>query len=80
MGQMIYRHGGDTLVWGLKVETKVVEPEELDEHLADGWLDHPSQLFEQPAEPEPEPEPKAAKLRASKKATAANQQSAEDFV
>lgn len=77
MGQMIYRHGGETLVWGLKVETKVVEPEELDEHLADGWLDHPSQLFEKLAEPEPEPEPKATKPRGGKKTA---QASAEDFV
>lgn len=56
MSQMIYKPGGDTLVWGLKAQVKVVEADELEAHLADGWLDHPSQLFDV-AEPEPEPEP-----------------------
>lgn len=67
MSQMIYKHGGDTLVWGLKAHVKVVEAAELEAHLADGWLDHPSQLFDV-AEPEPEPEP-AKKPRKGKAVT-----------
>lgn len=63
MSQMIYKPGGDTQVWGLKAHVKVVEANELEAHLADGWLDHPSKLFE----PEPEPEP-AKKSRKSKAA------------
>lgn len=49
MSQMIYKRGGDTLVWGLKAHVKVIEADELEAHLAEGWLDHPSKLFE----PEP---------------------------
>ncbi|WP_447314612.1 hypothetical protein ACNHKA_06720 [Klebsiella michiganensis] len=63
MSQMIYKRGGDTLVWGLKAHVKVIEADELEAHLADGWLDHPSQLFDV-AEPEP-----AKKSRKSKAAT-----------
>lgn len=65
MSQMIYKHGGDTLVWGRKAQVKVVEADELEAHLADGWLDHPSKLFDV-AEPGPEP---AKKPRKSKAAT-----------
>ncbi|MEN4196183.1 hypothetical protein [Serratia marcescens] len=61
MSQMIYKRGGDTLVWGLKAHVKVIEADELEAHLAEGWLDHPSKLFE----PEPEPEP-VKKQRKSK--------------
>ncbi|MER5131470.1 hypothetical protein [Serratia marcescens] len=46
MSQMIYKRGGDTLVWGLKAHVKVIEADELEAHLAEGWLDHPSKLFE----------------------------------
>ncbi|MDU3570069.1 MAG: hypothetical protein E7F77_04495 [Serratia marcescens] len=57
MSQMIYKRGGDTLVWGLKAHVKVIEADELEAHLAEGWLDHPSKLFE----PEPEPVKKQRK-------------------
>ncbi|MFL4429642.1 hypothetical protein REF28_01370 [Serratia marcescens] len=57
MSQMIYKRGGDTLVWGLKAHVKVIEADELEVHLAEGWLDHPSKLFE----PEPEPVKKQRK-------------------
>lgn len=71
MSKMIYKHGGDTLVWGLKAHVKVVEAEELEAHLADGWLDHPSQLFDA-AEPEPAKKQRKGKSSAS--------DSAEEFV
>ncbi|MBS3894727.1 hypothetical protein [Serratia marcescens] len=53
MKQMIYKPGGDTLVWGTLAKTQVIESDELDAYLAEGWLDHPSKLFEQPSEPAP---------------------------
>ncbi|WP_421105437.1 hypothetical protein [Serratia marcescens] len=76
MSQMIYkRGGGDTLVWGLRAHVKVIEADELEAHLAEGWLDHPSKLFE--PEPEPEPEP-VKKQRKSK--TPSENADADEFV
>lgn len=57
MSQMIYKRGGETLVWGLRAHVKVIEADELEANLAEGWLDHPSKLFE----PEPEPVKKQRK-------------------
>ncbi len=57
MSQMIYKRGGDTLVWGLRGHVKVIEADELEAHQTEGWLDHPSKLFE----PEPEPVKKQRK-------------------
>lgn len=51
MSKMIYKRGGDTLVWGLRAHVKVIEADELKAHLAEGWLDHPSKLFEPELEP-----------------------------
>ncbi|MGR7181940.1 hypothetical protein ACU62I_09395 [Klebsiella aerogenes] len=68
MSQMIYKRGGDTLVWGVRAHVKVIEADELEAHQAEGWLDHPSKLFE----PEPEPEPVAKKPRKSKAVTDAD--------
>ncbi|VTT32413.1 Uncharacterised protein [Klebsiella pneumoniae] len=68
MSQMIYKRGGDTLVWGLRAHVKVIEADELEAHQAEGWLDHPSKLFE----PEPEPEPVAKKPRKNKAVTDAD--------
>ncbi|HBV8349113.1 TPA: hypothetical protein MD710_004891, partial [Serratia marcescens] len=45
MSQMIYKRGGDTLVWGLRAHVKVIEADELEAYQAEGWLDHPSKLF-----------------------------------
>ncbi|STT86319.1 Uncharacterised protein [Klebsiella pneumoniae] len=70
MSQMIYKRGGDTLVWGLRAHVKVIEADELEAHQAEGWLDHPSKLFE--PEPEPEPEPVAKKPRKNKAVTDAD--------
>ncbi|MEL5344643.1 hypothetical protein PTR23_07935 [Serratia nevei] len=73
MSQMIYKRGGDTLVWGLKAHVKVIEADELEAHLAEGWLDHPSKLFE----PEPEPEPEPVKKQRKSKTPSEN---ADEFV
>lgn len=64
MSQMIYKRGGDTLVWGLKAHVKVIEADELEAHLVEGWLDHPSKLFE----PEPEKKPRTTRKKAVKDA------------
>lgn len=71
MSQMIYKRGGDTLVWGLKAHVKVIEADELEAHLVEGWLDHPSKLFE------PEPEPETVKKQRKSKTPSEN---ADEFV
>ena len=60
---MIYRPGGETLVWGVLAEVKVVEEEEVPGYVEAGWFDHPSKLLEPTPEPEPEPEPEPQKRR-----------------
>ncbi|WP_420285033.1 hypothetical protein, partial [Serratia liquefaciens] len=44
MSQMIYKPGGDTLVWGHRAQVKIIETDELEAHLDEGWVDHPSKL------------------------------------
>ncbi|WP_143101250.1 hypothetical protein [Xenorhabdus koppenhoeferi] len=39
---MLYKSDGDVNVWGMKLQITVIEPEVLDEHLADGWVEHPN--------------------------------------
>lgn len=66
MTQMIYKHGSDSEWKGVKYDWKIIKEEDLQEHLDDGWLAHPDELLESPAEPEPElkkkpgPKPKKA--------------------
>ncbi|HGE8458737.1 TPA: hypothetical protein ACGD77_002945 [Serratia marcescens] len=73
MSQMIYKRGGDTLVWGRRAHVKVIEADELEAHRVEGWLDHPSKLFE----PEPEPEPEPVKKQRKSKTPSEN---ADEFV
>lgn len=58
---MIYKPGGSTKVWGATAHVKVIDSSDIEAHLADGWLDHPSKLC---AETEEKPrrgrKPKAA--------------------
>ncbi|MDE9457905.1 hypothetical protein [Xenorhabdus bovienii] len=42
MQKMLYKSDGDVNVWGMKLQITVIEPEVLDEHLADGWVEHPN--------------------------------------
>lgn len=49
---MIYKPGGKAKVWGTTAHVKVIDSADIESHLADGWLDHPSKLF---AEPEDKP-------------------------
>lgn len=51
MSVMIFQAGGDTHVWGRKLQTKVVESEEVNDHLANGWYSHPNEV---PADSEPD--------------------------
>lgn len=48
MTQMIYKNGGETLVWGKKATVMVIKEDELESYLKDGWLDHPSKLDSEP--------------------------------
>jgi len=38
---MIFRSGDSEEIWGISLDTKIVDAHELDEHLADGWHTHP---------------------------------------
>ncbi|MDE9545370.1 hypothetical protein [Xenorhabdus bovienii] len=42
MQKMLYKSDGDVNVWGMKLQITVIEPEVLDEYLADGWVEHPN--------------------------------------
>lgn len=43
---MLYKPGGTTRVWNATAHTIVVDPADIESYLKDGWLDHPSKLFE----------------------------------
>lgn len=43
---MLYKPGGDTKVWNTKAHVLIVDKVDVAEYLKDGWLDHPSKLFE----------------------------------
>lgn len=32
-------------MWGVMAHVKVIDSDELSEHINDGWLDHPSKLL-----------------------------------
>ena len=38
---MIFRPGDSEVIWGIRLDTKVVDAHEVEEHLADGWYRHP---------------------------------------
>ncbi|CDH05438.1 Uncharacterized 7.7 kDa protein in gp5-gp4 intergenic region [Xenorhabdus bovienii str. oregonense] len=42
MQKMLYKPDGEVNVWGMMLQITVIEPEELDEYLADGWVEHPN--------------------------------------
>ena len=48
MKTMIYKPGGITNVWGTMATVKTVDSGEVGEYVKQGWLDHPSKLFEKP--------------------------------
>ena len=37
----VYRPGNQVTIWGINLETKDVERDDLQAALADGWFDHP---------------------------------------
>ncbi|MDE1492354.1 hypothetical protein [Xenorhabdus bovienii] len=41
MKKMLYKPDGEVNVWGMMLQITVIEPEELDEYLADGWVENP---------------------------------------
>lgn len=55
MKMAIYKTGGSTRVWNTSAHVKVIDAEELNHYLSEGWVDHPDKLKAQPAaEQEPE--------------------------
>lgn len=42
MKKMLYKSDGDVNVWGMKLQITIIDLEELDEYLADGWVEHPN--------------------------------------
>jgi hypothetical protein len=42
MSVMIFQAGGDTKIWGRKLKTKTVDPDDVAVHLANGWYKHPA--------------------------------------
>lgn len=63
---MIYKAGGKTRVWDTEAHVLIVDKADLDKYLADGWVDHPSKLFDS-AEAEAEAEAEADKPKAGRK-------------
>ena len=48
MGVMLYKKGHGTKVWGKDLLTKVVSEGEVEEHLEDGWHEHPHDVPDEP--------------------------------
>lgn len=44
----IYKRGGKARVWNTTAHVLVIDDSELEQYQADGWVDHPSKLDEQP--------------------------------
>lgn len=48
MDTAVYKPGGPCKVWGVMAHVKVVDHTEVENHVKDGWLDHPSKLLDKP--------------------------------
>ncbi|MGL5280621.1 MAG: hypothetical protein ACRC8W_02565 [Plesiomonas shigelloides] len=45
MGVMLYRAGTQEVVWGFPVDLTVVEPDDIEEHLSNGWFRSPEETL-----------------------------------
>lgn len=45
---MLYKADGDVEVWGEMLQTLVVDADEVEGYLADGWVDHPHKVAPEP--------------------------------
>jgi len=45
---MLYKADGDTEVWGMMLQTTVVDADEVESYLIDGWVDHPHKVAQSP--------------------------------
>lgn len=45
---MLYKADGDVEVWGEMLQTIVVDADEVEGYLADGWVDHPRKVAQSP--------------------------------
>ncbi|WP_258087503.1 hypothetical protein [Xenorhabdus bovienii] len=41
MKKMLYKPDGDVSVWGMLLQITIIDLEELDEYLTDGWVENP---------------------------------------
>ena len=41
---MIYRLGTETVIWGINIDTKIVDESEVDSFIAQGWYRHPNDV------------------------------------
>jgi len=48
MSVMIFQAGGDSKIWGRNLKTKTVDPDDVAEHLANGWYGHPNDVPDEP--------------------------------
>ncbi|GAA0484402.1 hypothetical protein GCM10009413_20720 [Tatumella punctata] len=46
MDTAVYKPGGPCKVWGVMAHVKVVDHTEVEKHVKNGWLDHPSKLLD----------------------------------
>lgn len=53
MSQMLFKHGNSAKWKGVSYDWKVVNASDVNEHLNDGWLDHPDKLMEDKKEDTP---------------------------
>lgn len=49
MKQMLYKPGGNKLIWGIKCEVITVEADEVPEKLKGGWFKSPLDFDKKPA-------------------------------
>lgn len=46
MSVMLYKSGGETKIWGRKLQTKTVQDSDVEAHKSDGWYEHPHDVPE----------------------------------
>ncbi|WFQ80095.1 hypothetical protein PXH59_02630 [Xenorhabdus sp. SF857] len=47
MQKMLYKPNGDVNVWGMQLQVIVIDSDELDNYLAEGWVEHPNETLSQ---------------------------------
>jgi hypothetical protein len=47
MKTMLYKPDGDVNVWGMWLQITIIDSDELDDYLSDGWVEHPNETLSQ---------------------------------